>query len=325
MRKIEEYIDLANKAVNEIQYPAQPSGLYEPIVYGLSQGGKRLRPAILLAACEAVGGRAEDALSQAAAIEMFHNFTLLHDDVMDHASLRRGKPTVCCKWNNNVAILSGDTMLTMASQLLTKGVEPEKAVQLLDAFNQTAIGVYEGQQYDMEFETRADVTIEEYIEMIRLKTSVLLAGACRIGAILGNADKATADALYDFAINLGLAFQLQDDRFDVYGDPKVFGKNIGGDIMNNKKTYLLISALNMAKGADLEELQYWLREPAPLAGEKIAAVTAIYDRLNINEVCQKRIDRYNNQALEALKRSNLSAEAMAFFESFDTMVMGRNK
>lgn len=228
---------MAGNAVDTIACPAgrNPEGLYKPIVYGLEQGGKRLRPVILLAACDAVGGDSAKALPQAAAIEMYHNFTLLHDDVMDKADLRRGKPTVCNKWDDNTAILSGDTMLTLATQLVVDGVEPQKAMRLLKEFNETAIGVYEGQQYDMEFEARTDVTIDEYMEMIRLKTSVLLAGAARIGAVMGDADERNANALYDFAVNLGLAFQLQDDWLDVYGDPDVFGKAIGGDIMNNKK------------------------------------------------------------------------------------------
>ena len=222
MRTIEEYIRLAEKAVGSIKLPKRPAGLYEPITYGLSNGGKRLRPALLLAACEAAGKDCTAALSQAAAIEMFHNFTLLHDDVMDNADLRRGKPTVCRKWDNNTAILSGDTMLTLATQLLVEGVAPDKAARLLDIFNRAAIGVYEGQQYDMEFESRNDVTEEEYIDMIRLKTSVLLGCAAQLGAEIGDAEERQGMALYGFAMNLGIAFQLQDDWLDVYGDPAVF-------------------------------------------------------------------------------------------------------
>lgn len=325
MRKIEEYIELANRAVKDIVLPDEPKGLYDPIAYGLSHGGKRLRPAILLAACDAVGGDCMTALPQAAAMEMFHNFTLLHDDVMDNADLRRGKPTVCRKWNDNTAILSGDAMLTLASVLIVKDAVPETAVRLLEAFNRTAVGVYEGQQYDMEFENRPDVSIEEYIGMIRLKTSVLLAGACRIGAVMGGADERCADALYDFAVNLGLAFQLQDDWLDVYGDPKVFGKAIGGDIMNNKKTFLLINAMNMAEGADKEELDRWLNEQTPFAGEKIAGVTGIYDRLQIGDLCRKAVDEYNGRALDALRRAGFDADAEAFFLAFDAMVMKRDK
>ncbi len=327
MQTIEQYIALAQKAVDTIACPTgrQPEGLYEPIVYGLEQGGKRLRPLILLAACDAVGGDCTKALPQAAAIEEFHNFTLLHDDVMDRADLRRGKPTVCNKWDDNTAILSGDTMLTLATQMVVDGVEPAKAIELLKVFNATAIGVYEGQQYDMEFESRNDVTIEEYLEMIRLKTSVLLAGAARLGAIMGNAAQHQADGLHDFAVNLGIAFQLQDDWLDVYGDPEVFGKAIGGDIMNNKKTYLLINAQNKATGADKEELDYWLGNKAAYPGEKIAGVTSIYDRLAIGDLCREAVDAYSKKALEALHGAGLSAEATEFFEAFDKMVMGRKK
>ena len=256
---------------------------------------------------------------------MYHNFTLLHDDVMDKADLRRGKPTVCNKWDDNTAILSGDTMLTLATQLVVDGVEPQKAMRLLKEFNETAIGVYEGQQYDMEFEARTDVTIDEYMEMIRLKTSVLLAGAARIGAVMGDADERNANALYDFAVNLGLAFQLQDDWLDVYGDPDVFGKAIGGDIMNNKKTYMLINAMQKAEGADKEELEFWLGNKSAYPGEKIAGVTGIYDRLDIGQICLDAVAEYSRKAVEALHSADLAQEAVAFFEAFDKMVMGRKK
>ena len=325
MRTIEEYIELANLAVAGITFPKEPKGLYEPIIYGMSQGGKRLRPAILLAACDAVGGDCMKAMPQAAAIEMYHNFTLLHDDVMDNADLRRGKPTVCNKWDDNTAILSGDAMLTMATQMVVDGVDSVKAVRLLGEFCRTAAGVYEGQQYDMDFEQRQQVSIEEYVNMIRLKTSVLLAGACRLGAMMGDASDKVADALYEFAVNLGIAFQLQDDWLDVYGDPKVFGKAIGGDIMNNKKTYLLITALNCAKGGDREELDRWLNDKAPFAGEKIAGVTAVYNRLGVGESCRREIERYSNCAIEALRGAGLPADAEQLFEDFIRMLMGREK
>ena len=244
---------------------------------------------------------------------------------MDKADLRRGKPTVCNKWDDNTAILSGDTMLTLATQLVVDGVEPQKAMRLLKEFNETTIGVYEGQQYDMEFEARTDVTIDEYMEMIRLKTSVLLAGAARIGAVMGDADERNANALYDFAVNLGLAFQLQDDWLDVYGDPDVFGKAIGGDIMNNKKTYMLINAMQKAEGADKEELEFWLGNKSAYPGEKIAGVTGIYDRLDIGQICLDAVAEYSRKAVEALHSADLAPEAVEFFEAFDKMVMGRKK
>ena len=325
MKNIEEYVSLAEKAIKDMALPGNPAGLYEPIRYGMSDGGKRLRPALLLAACEASGKDCCIALNQAVAIEMFHNFTLLHDDVMDNADLRRGKPTVCRQWDDNTAILSGDTMLTLATSLLIKDVSPDKAVRLLEIFNRSAVDVYEGQQYDMEFERRDDVAINEYINMIRLKTSVLLGCAVHIGAVMGEAGEAVCEALHDFAVNLGLAFQLQDDFLDVYGDPAVFGKAIGGDIMNNKKTFLLVNAMSAADGSDKEELRYWLSAPNPFPGEKIAAVTSIYNRLGIDAVCRDSIDKYNSAALDCLERAGLTADATGFFKEFDRMVMSRKK
>ena len=232
---------------------------------------------------------------------------------------------MCRKWDNNTAILSGDTMLTLATRLLTSGTAPEKAVRLLGIFNQAAIGVYEGQQYDMEFESRNDVSIEEYIDMIRLKTSVLLGCSARLGAEMGGADRKQGDALYGFAMNLGISFQLQDDWLDVYGDSEVFGKAIGGDILNNKKTYLLIKALELAKGSDREELLGWLEKQDAEPDRKIKAVTAIYDRLGIGKICREAIESYNAEALRHLEQSGLDSDAVAFFKDFDSMVMNRNK
>ena len=325
MRTIEDYITLAKAAVAALTLPTSPEGLYEPIAYGLSNGGKLLRPALLLASCEAVGGDAEKALSQAAAIEMYHNFTLFHDDVMDRADLRRGKPTVCAKWDDNTAILSGDTLLTLAVEKVVENVEPQKAVELLRIFNRAAIEVYEGQQYDMMFENRDNVGIDDYVNMIRLKTSVLLGAACKIGAVMGNADSSRSQALYDFAMNLGIAFQLQDDMLDVYGDPKVFGKAIGGDILNNKKTFLLINAINLAEGDTKAELNNWLNASHPFPGEKIAAITAIYDRLGVDRLCREAIADYVSRARHSLQGSGLSDEAIAFFEAFAESLMGRKR
>lgn len=327
MRTIEDYIGLARKAVSEISYPEQPERLYEPIRYTMNQGGKRLRPALLLAACEAVSRRndCEKYLPQAAAIEMFHNFTLLHDDVMDKADMRRGQPTVCSKWDENTAILSGDTMLTMASSLLVTGIDPETAAKLTDTFNRTAIGVYEGQQYDMDFEHREDVSIDEYINMIRLKTSVLIGGACLMGAQLAGANESQCDAIYHYAENLGLAFQLQDDLLDVYGDPVVFGKAIGGDILNNKKTFLLINALLLARDDDRRELTHWLHDPVVLPDEKIAAVTDIYNRLGADRICREEIDHRNREACSWIRRAGLDDGTVAFFENLAERLIGRSK
>ncbi|MDE5970687.1 MAG: polyprenyl synthetase family protein, partial [Muribaculaceae bacterium] len=243
MLTADNFADKINQAIADIQYPVNPAGLYQPIKYTLEGGGKRLRPLLLLASCDAVSGDCNAAINQALAIEIFHNFTLLHDDVMDNADIRRGRPTVHRRWNDNTAILSGDAMLTMATQFLAKGAGA-KLETILDIFNKTAMEIYEGQQYDVDFESIRSVSVDEYIMMIKLKTSVLLGCACKIGAIMGNAPEQLAEMLYEYGIKLGLAFQLRDDYLDAYGDPLTFGKEIGGDIVNNKKTWLLINALN---------------------------------------------------------------------------------
>ena len=248
MKPFQEYLDTVNQAIAAIPYPAAPSQLYEPIAYHMALGGKRIRPVLLLMACDAMGGDPDAALDAAVGLEMFHNFTLLHDDVMDNADVRRGKPTVHRRWDDNTAILSGDTMLTIATQYIARTM----SWPVMDLFNQTAIEIYEGQQWDMDYENRNDVTADEYINMIRLKTSVLLGCALKMGALIADADDHEADVLYQAGVNVGLAFQLRDDVLDVWGDPATFGKEIGGDIMNNKKTYLLISAMQLAQGDDAD-------------------------------------------------------------------------
>ena len=309
MKTSAEYIDSINRLIAGIPYPEEPHGLYEPIAYTLDCGGKRLRPMLLLASCDAVGGKMERAVNQALGIEMFHNFTLLHDDVMDRADKRRVKPTVHCKWNEATAILSGDAMLTMASQLMGSGCN-DKLSEVLDLFHGTAMEIYEGQQYDMDFESRDDVTVAEYIEMIRLKTSVLLGCACRLGALMGGADIEIQEALYRYGISLGLAFQLQDDWLDTYGDPEVFGKNIGGDIMNDKKTFLLITAINKSDGARREELLSML---GSRSDDKVEHVKAIYDALNVGDECRGLIERYAADAVSELDKAGLDGDAREFF------------
>ena len=244
MYTTEYLLNYINKAINEISYPNKPEGLYAPIKYTLDGGGKRIRPVLTLAVCDALGVDIAQAINQALGIEIYHNFTLLHDDVMDKADMRRGRPTVHIKWNEETAILSGDAMLTMASQYACINAG-DKIAQVMELFNRTAMEVYEGQQYDMDFESRNDVTVEEYLNMIRLKTSVLLGCACEMGALMAGASDEVKDAFYKYGVKLGLAFQLQDDYLDTYGDPAVFGKKIGGDILNDKKTWLLISAMVM--------------------------------------------------------------------------------
>lgn len=299
MKSTEEYTEIINKALSEISYPAEPSGLYAPVKYQMDMGGKRVRPVLAVMACDALGGDISEVIPPAVGIEIFHNFTLLHDDVMDKAAIRRGRPTVHKAWSDNVAILSGDAMQIIAYKKI--GETPRDILkEVLDHFTETALEICEGQQYDMEFETRTDVTEDEYIEMIRLKTAVLIGCALKIGAITARAGGEQTEALYRFGENLGLAFQLQDDYLDVYGDPQKFGKNIGGDILNNKKTYMLISACRLAEGAEKEELSRLLQASEFNPAEKIKAVTAIYNKLGIDRLAREKMDSYYRSALKEL-------------------------
>ena len=300
-------------------------GLYDPIDYVMSLGGKRIRPSLLLMSADAFGANPRDFVNQALAIEVFHNFTLLHDDVMDNAPVRRGKPTVHVKWSESTATLSGDAMLIKAYELLADGIPDDKLPSVLALFSRTAREVCEGQQLDMEFESRNDVTEGEYLEMIRLKTSVLLGCACKMGALIGGADEATAQLFYKVGENLGLAFQLQDDMLDVWGDEATFGKAIGGDIMNNKKTFLLINAMQRATGDHKVELSLWLSTPNASRAVKVPAVTAIYDALNLRSLSLDAINRYNDEALEALSKIAISDEARSEFANFITRLVKRDK
>ena len=324
MLKFEDYIGIAAQAIKDIKYPTSPSRLYDPIAYTMSLGGKRLRPVLVLMACDAFSGSCTAAVNAAVGVELYHNFTLLHDDVMDNADMRRGKPTVHVKWNDNVAILSGDAMLTMASQYISR-TDNKHHKAVTETFNATAIGVYEGQQYDMDFESRNDVTEDEYIEMIRLKTSVLIGGACKIGALIGDASKEDAESLYNFGEYLGLAFQLQDDWLDVYGDLETFGKEIGGDIMNNKKTFMLINALAKATGDDAQALNQWLTAENPDKESKIAAVKAIYDKLGIDKLAETAIQKYTDMALASIENVKMGDDAKQNFRDFANMLLHRNK
>lgn len=315
---------MVNQAIGAINYPQQPAQLYEPIAYTMALGGKRLRPVLTLMACETLGGNAADALNAALGIELFHNFTLLHDDVMDRADVRRGQPTVHRRWNDNVAILSGDAMLTLATQHIER-VDDSHLPAAMRLFNRTAMEIYEGQQWDMDFEQRNDVTQDEYIEMIRLKTSVLLGCACQMGAIIADAPEADCNAIYAMGEALGLAFQLQDDMLDVWGDPATFGKEVGGDIMNNKKTFLLINAINRAQGDDAQELRRWLNDPHATREQKYPAVRAIYERLGLRELSRDAIAHYNAQAIKALHRVNMTDDARQAFADLITRLTTREK
>lgn len=286
------------KAIAALDWKRDPYGLYEPIEYTLASGGKRLRPRLVLLAAEMFGGKEKEVLPAALAIEVFHNFTLLHDDVMDNAAVRRGRPTVHVRWNDNTAILSGDQMVIEAYKLLGN-VPADRLPQTLRLFNKMATEICEGQQYDMEFETREQVSIEEYLHMIRLKTSVLLATALQIGAYIAGASETQQQALYEYGINIGLAFQIQDDILDVYGDPETFGKAIGGDICCNKKTYMFLSAMQRADDATRAELERWLQiQDKP--DEKIQAVTDIYTRTGAREVCETVMQLHTHEALSQL-------------------------
>ena len=292
-----------NKEIAQLNWNKEPRGLYEPIEYTLASGGKRLRPHLAIIAAEAVinGGlinSMDDVLPAALALEVFHNFTLVHDDVMDRAEVRRGQETVHVKWNDNTAILSGDQMLIEAYKLLAQVPAP-KLPQVLKWFNEMATGVCEGQQYDMEFEHMSQVSIEDYLKMIELKTSVLLAYAMRIGGYIAGASPAQQEALYQYGLNIGIAFQIQDDILDVYGDPKTFGKAIGGDICCNKKTILLLTALDTSDAESKAELLQWLMA-TDQKEEKIAAVTALYNRIGVREACEVVLEEYTSKALAQL-------------------------
>ena len=324
MLTFNQYLERVNAAIENLPYPAQPAHLYEPISYTMALGGKRIRPVLVLMACEAVGGDIEKAIMPAVGLEMYHNFTLLHDDVMDKADIRRGKPTVHVKWDDNTAILSGDAMLTMATQLIARA-DAAVMPQVMELFNRTAMEIYEGQQYDMDFESRGDVTVEEYIAMIRLKTSVLLGCACKMGALIGGADEATAQRFYEIGENLGLAFQLQDDMLDVWGDEATFGKAIGGDIMNNKKTFLLINACQRATDDNRIELALWLNTKNASRAVKVPAVTAIYERLGLKELSETEIAKYNDKAIAAVFETAVDEPAKKAFIDLISRLVKRDR
>jgi len=320
MKEFNEYLAMVNNAIANMKFPEGPNGLYEPIKYTMETGGKRLRPVLALAACDAMGTEPMIAIHQAVAIEMFHNFTLLHDDVMDKADVRRGRPSVHKKWNEETAILSGDAMLSTATMLLAIK-SGDHLASALDLFNGTAMNIYEGQQLDMDFEKRMDVTVEEYMEMIRLKTSVLLGCACGMGALMADAPFDTQLQFFNYGVNLGLAFQLQDDFLDTYGNPETFGKAIGGDILNDKKTWLLIMALQEDSSGKLKEII-----GSKITGEeKISEVREIYNRLGLPDRIHELIRAYIDTAITCLDNMELMPEARAFFIDLALKSATRNK
>ena len=317
-----QLLDKINTHISELRFERTPKGLYDPVEYVLSLGGKRIRPVLLLMAYNLYREDITTAYGVATGIEVYHNYTLLHDDLMDRADMRRGKATVHKVWNDNTAILSGDAMLVLAYQFMSDcPTEHLKAV--MDLFSLTALEICEGQQLDMEFEQRNEVAEEEYIEMIRLKTAVLLAAGLKIGALLGGATKEDAENLYNFGMQIGIAFQLQDDLLDVYGDPEVFGKKIGGDILCNKKTFMLINALNRANTVQREELSKWLEADNYHPKEKIDAVTELYNQLGIRGICENKMRGYYARAMESLEAVNIMEEKKKELKSLMKLLMYR--
>ena len=320
--KAEELLVKVNDFLDNLKYDRKPSGLYDPVKYVLSMGGKRIRPVLMLLSYGLFKDDVESVLMPACALETYHNYTLLHDDLMDNADMRRGHETVHRKWDANTAILSGDSMLVLAYERMAK-CNPVYLSDVLHTFTETALEIGEGQQYDMEFEMRNDVTEDEYIEMIRLKTSVLLACAQKIGAILAGASKQDQDNLYKFGEQIGLAFQLQDDYLDVYGDPKVFGKKVGGDIICNKKTYMLINAYNRADAEQRRELQHWMEAETFNSDEKVAAVTAIYNKVGVDKLAIEKIAYYFEESKKYLDAVQVSDERKAELRLYAQKMMHR--
>lgn len=322
MYTTEEVQNIIEQFLSEENWSINPSGLYEPIAYILSLGGKRIRPALLLMSTNLFTDDINQSIKTAIGIEVFHNFTLLHDDIMDKAPVRRRKPTVHTKWNENTAILSGDAMLIKAYQYLAD-LPPDKLPACLEQFSQTALEVCEGQQYDMDFETRNDVSVDEYLHMIRLKTAVLLGASLKIGALIGGANKEDVELLYNFGINIGLAFQLKDDLLDVYGNPDSFGKQIGGDIVSNKKTFLLISALNKTDTKSKKILNDWLKKENCNPKEKVKAIKSIYDEIDVKALCEEKMDSYFKKALLSLDKVSVPLDRKKILSNIANQLMSR--
>lgn len=322
MKKISEYSAALEPVIQGLPLPqGKLSNLYSPVTYALSSGGKRIRPSLLVMTADAFGCAEEKAIRPAVGIEVFHNFTLLHDDVMDNSDLRRGRPTVCAHWDTNTAILSGDTMLTLATQLISD-VEDSLLRKVLDTFNDMALKVYEGQQLDMDFEKTENVKLDDYLGMVEGKTGALLGASAKIGALIGGASEEDARKMYDYGKYLGLAFQIQDDWLDVFGDSSSFGKPIGGDINNNKKSYLLLTALE-AGGSDSEAIREAMNLPAGPA--KVKIVTRLYEKAGISESCRKAVAHFSSKAMAAVKSTSLSDDKKESFRALLDKLTGRKK
>lgn len=323
MHGVDRLREVLEARIQSIEFNGNPQELYDPISYTLQSGGKRIRPVLFLLACEMFSDKFENAIDPAIGFEVFHNFTLLHDDIMDNAPVRRGKATVHEKWNANTAILSGDAMMVEAYRLVCRA-PVEHLQKILELFSDTATGVCEGQMFDMLFESRNMVTEAEYLQMIQLKTSVLLAACLKGGAIIGGANNNDADSLYQFGIHLGLAFQLKDDWLDVFGDPSVFGKTIGGDIAENKKTFLWIKALEKAEKSDKEELHFWENQ-SERRMEKVEAVSRLYEKLGVRRLTSQKIEELSEKAFKYLDKVNLAPERKASLYELGNQLLDRNK
>ena len=322
MHSISHYQSLVSKHFEELSLQKEPKNLYNPIVYILSLGGKKLRPVLTLMATEAFDVDCKKALAAATAVEVFHNFSLIHDDIMDDAPLRRGKETVHEKWNVNTGILSGDAMLILAYQYFEE-YEPAIFRELAKLFSKTALEVCEGQQYDVDFETRDDVTIPEYLKMIKYKTAVLVGAAMKMGAIVAQTSSENANSIYDFGLNLGIAFQLQDDYLDAFGNPETFGKQVGGDIIENKKTYLYLKAIEFASADEKEQLLHLFSIQPNDNTDKINSVKEIFNQTGASEATQKAIQDYTFKAFETLDKIIIGADKKTILKSFGENLMDR--
>jgi len=324
MENFNNYLKLINEAIAGIDLNRQPENLYQPIAYSLEMGGKRLRPILTLAACDLFGGNLNQAIDAAVGIEIFHNFTLVHDDIMDDAPLRRGAKTVYKKWNSNIAILSGDTMFAIALQQFTNTSHP-KLKEIISTFVQTAIEVCEGQQFDMDFENRSDVSIAEYLEMIRLKTAVLLGASLKIGALLANANEDQTSLMYDFGINAGIAFQLKDDWLDAFGDQAKFGKSIGGDIVANKKTYLYLKCLEIASADDRELLSKLYSSSQNDENAKVSEVLRLFKKYQIKEAVNLEMEKFFKKSIESINQVLAPSAKKETLAGFAEMLYKRDK
>ena len=324
MRSVQAYQEIFSSHLSSLRFEKEPIGLYKPISYIIQLEGKRMRPVLSLMACEAVGKDPISALAAATAVELFHNFTLLHDDIMDEATLRRGQQTVHHKWDVNTGILSGDALLVTAYQQLNT-YDDFLFSKLTKLLSETALLVCQGQQYDVDFETRDNVSMDEYIHMIRLKTAILLGCALRMGALAGQASEDIADSLYDFGVNLGIAFQLQDDLLDAFGDPKTFGKKVGGDIIENKKTILYHLTRAHANDKDLADFEQLMSSTPQDEDQKINDVKAIYESTDARRRTTEQVMTYTKKALDALNQSSLADSQLAYFTAFAEELMVRTK